>query len=133
MEMSVGKLAEFMAMKRDMASDFEHELRAVRDVILGARRISGKELTIDFGAADSFVAGTRARATFIRNFRMQTHEALVQYAQDLALECLDLGLPQHLVEEALGGDLIAFPHRQQQPLAQSDLNENAAIRLAYTA
>jgi hypothetical protein len=133
MEMHVGKLAEFMAMKRDMASDFEHELRAVRDVILGARRISGKELTIDFVAADSFVSGTRARATFIRNFRMQTHEALLQYAHDLAVECMELGLPQHLVEEALGGDLIAFPHRQHQPLTQSDANENMAIRLAYTA
>ncbi len=46
---------------------------------------------------------------------------------------MELGLPQHLVEEALGGDLIAFPQRQHQPLTQPDSNENMAIRLAYTA
>jgi hypothetical protein len=133
MEMHVGKLAEYMALKRDLASDFEHELRAVRDVILGARRISGKELTIDFGTGDGFVSGTRARATFIRNFRTQTHEALLQYAHDLAIECMELGLPQHLVEEALGGDLIAFPHRQQHSMVQADVNDSPAVRLAYTA
>ncbi len=134
----MGKLAEYMAMKRDMASDFEHELRAIRDVILGARRISGKELTIDFGAADSFASGTRARATFMRNFRTQTHEALLQYAHDLTIECLELGLPQHLIEEALGGDLIAFPQRQQQPppiqnYAPELEDEHPAVWLAYTA
>ncbi len=80
----MGKLAVFMAMKRDMAFDFEHELRSVRDLILGVQRLSGKELTLDISSPEGYVAGTRARAQFVKALHAHLHELLVQYAHDLA-------------------------------------------------
>ncbi len=100
----MGKLAVFVAMKRDMAFDFEHELRAVRDLILGVHRLSGKDYTLDLSSPEGYVAGTRARAAFAKTLLSHMHEMLLQYAQDLAGEGRELGIHQSVVEEALGGE-----------------------------
>lgn len=99
----MGKLSVFLAMKRDLAFEFERELRAVRNLILGVSRISGSEYTIEFHGNDGFVAGSRARAAFVEAFHAATHEALVKYAHDLAHECLEHGMDQEMVGSALGG------------------------------
>jgi hypothetical protein len=90
-------------MKRDLAFEFERELRAVRNLILGATRLSGTEYTIELTGNEGFVAGSRARAAFIEAFHAATHEALVKYAHDLAHECLEHGMDQEIVGGALGG------------------------------
>jgi hypothetical protein len=111
----MGKLAVFMAMKRDLAFEYERELRAVRNAILGVTRLSGSEYTIDLTAADGFVAGSRARAAFIEAFRTATHEALLRYAQDLAHECIEYGMDQDIVGGALGGQTSMPPVQQRAP------------------
>lgn len=115
----MGKLSVFMAMKRDLAFEFERELRAVRNLILGVSRISGSEYTIELTGNEGFVAGSRARAAFIEAFHAATHEALVRYAHDLAHECLEHGMDQEIVGGALGGFQTMMrptPHMQaQQP------------------
>ncbi|WP_295558058.1 hypothetical protein, partial [uncultured Hyphomicrobium sp.] len=121
----MGKLSVFMAMKRDLAFEFERELRAVRNLILGATRLSGSEYTIELYGNEGFVAGSRARAAFIEAFHAATHEALVKYAHDLAHECLEHGMDQEVVGGALGGNPALHPlrslreqfaHLQQQPM-----------------
>ncbi|MGE0022894.1 MAG: hypothetical protein AB7S70_04595 [Hyphomicrobium sp.] len=99
----MGKLSVFMAMKRDLAFEFERELRAVRNLILGVSRVSGTDYTIELIGSDGFVAGSRARAAFVEAFHAATHEALVKYAHDLAHECLEHGMDQDIVGSALGG------------------------------
>jgi len=99
----MGKLSVYMAMKRDLAFEFERELRAVRNLILGVTRLSGSEYTIELIGNEGFVAGSRARAAFIEAFHAATHEALVKYAHDLAHECLEHGMDQEIVGSALGG------------------------------
>lgn len=121
----MGKLAVFMAMKRDMAFDFEHELRSVRDLILGVQRLSGKELTLDISSPEGYVAGTRARAQFVKALHAHLHELLVQYAHDLARESLELGVHQGLLEEALGGEM--FSPRGE---ASRSGSEGSHVRLA---
>lgn len=99
----MGKLSDFMAMKRDLAFEFECELRAVRNLILGISRVSGSEYTIDFSSSDGFIGGSRARAAFAEAFRSAAHEALLKYAHDLARESLSHGIEQEVVSNALGG------------------------------
>jgi hypothetical protein len=99
----MGKLADYMAMKRDLAFDFEHELRAVRNLILGVTRLSGSEYTIDLTATEGFVACGRARAAFVESLRSAMHDSLVKYAHDLACEGLDHGMDQDIVGVALSG------------------------------
>lgn len=99
----MGKLSVYMAMKRDLAFEFERELRAVRNLILGVTRLSGSEYTIELMGNEGFVAGSRARSAFIEAFHAATHEALVKYAHDLAHECLEHGMDQEIVGSALGG------------------------------
>jgi hypothetical protein len=107
----MGKLSVFMAMKRDLAFEFERELRAVRNLILGVTRLSGSEYTIELYGNEGFVAGSRARAAFIEAFHAATHEALVKYAHDLAHECLEHGMDQDVVGGALGGNPSLHPLR----------------------
>lgn len=123
----MGKLSVFMAMKRDLAFEFERELRAVRNLILGVTRLSGSEYTIELYGNEGFVAGSRARAAFIEAFHAATHEALVKYAHDLAHECLEHGMDQEIVGGALGGHPSLHPLRslreqfqqlQPQPMPQ---------------
>lgn len=123
----MGKLSVFMAMKRDLAFEFERELRAVRNLILGVTRLSGSEYTIELFGNEGFVAGSRARAAFVEAFHAATHEALVKYAHDLAHECLEHGMDQEIVGSALGGHPSLHPlralreqfeHMQQQAQAQ---------------
>lgn len=123
----MGKLSVFMAMKRDLAFEFERELRAVRNLILGVSRLSGSEYTIELYGNEGFVAGSRARAAFVEAFHAATHEALVKYAHDLAHECLEHGMDQEIVGGALGGNPSLHPLRslreqvqqmQPQPMPQ---------------
>ena len=107
----MGKLSVFMAMKRDLAFEFERELRAVRNLILGVTRVSGSEYTGELVGSEGFVAGSRARAAFGEAFRADAHEALVKYAHDLAHECLEHGMDQEIIGGALGGTL-ARPIRE---------------------
>jgi hypothetical protein len=120
----MGKLSVFMAMKRDLAFEFERELRAVRNLILGVTRVSGTEYTIEMSGSEGFVAGSRARAAFVEAFHAAAHEALVKYAHDLAHECLEHGMDQEIIGGALGGNPIR-PQREhfeqmmpQQPMPQ---------------
>lgn len=99
----MGKLAAYVAMKRDMAFDFEHELRSVRDLLQCVHRLSGKDYTLDLTSAEGYVAGTRARAVFISRLQAFLHECLVQYAHDLSRESVALGVHPSVVEDALGG------------------------------
>lgn len=125
----MGKLSVFMAMKRDLAFEFERELRAVRNLILGVTRVSGSEYTIEMAGSEGFVAGSRARAAFVEAFRAAAHEALVKYAHDLAHECLEHGMDQEIIGGALGGNPIrplreqfehlAHPHPMPQPAPQA--------------
>jgi hypothetical protein len=108
----MGKLSVFMAMKRDLAFEFERELRAVRNLILGVTRVSGTEYTIELVGSEGFVAGSRARAAFVEAFHAAAHEALVKYAHDLAHECLEHGMDQEIIGGALGGN-PARPLREQ--------------------
>ncbi len=117
----MGKLSVFMAMKRDLAFEFERELRAVRNLILGVTRVSGSEYTVELVGSEGFVAGSRARAAFVEAFRAAAHEALVKYAHDLAHECLEHGMDQEIIGGALGGTLSRphepFAHRMApQPM-----------------
>lgn len=130
----MGKLSVYMAMKRDLAFEFERELRAVRNLILGVSRLSGSEYTIELVGNEGFVAGSRARAAFIEAFHASTHEALVKYAHDLAHECLEHGMEQEVVSSALGGHSplqamrVAREHLQQVPAEGAN-----TVRLAACA
>ncbi|MCC7252967.1 hypothetical protein [Hyphomicrobium sp.] len=115
----MGKLSVYMAMKRDLAFEFERELRAVRNLILGVTRLSGSEYTIELLGNEGFVAGSRARAAFIEAFHAATHEALVKYAHDLAHECLEHGMDQEVVSGALGGHPSLHPMRSLREHFQS--------------
>lgn len=129
----MGKLADFMAMKRDLAFEFECELRAVRNLILGISRISGSEYTIDLASREGFVGGSRARAVFGESFRLAAHEALMKYAHDLARESLAHGVDQDIVSSALGGVAtreIATGEREQAPPAAEGASH---VRLAVCA
>ena len=132
----MGKLSVFMAMKRDLAFEFERELRAVRNLILGVSRLSGSEYTIELYGNEGFVAGSRARAAFIEAFHAATHEALVKYAHDLAHECLEHGMDQDMVGSALGGNPSLHPLRalreqfeqlQQQAQQQQQMQQPMAM------
>jgi hypothetical protein len=130
----MGKLALYVAMKRDLAFEFERELRAVRNLILGVTRLSGSEYTVDLMTNDSFVAGSQARAAFVESFQAAVHEALVKYAHDLAHECLEHGMDQDVVGVALGGPLMreAIRRDREQGAAQAP-GENNTVRLAVCA
>jgi hypothetical protein len=132
----MGKLSVFMAMKRDLAFEFERELRAVRNLILGVSRLSGSEYTIELYGNEGFVAGSRARAAFVEAFHAATHEALVKYAHDLAHECLEHGMDQDMVGSALGGHPSLHPLRalreqfeqlQQQAQQQQQMQQPMAM------
>lgn len=125
----MGKLAVFMAMKRDLAFDYEHELRAVRNLILGVTRLSGSEYTIDLATNEGFVAGSRARGEFVEAFYTATHQALLKYAQDLARESLAYGVDQEIVGSALGGQLTAQLQRAQS----APVEGGNTVRLAACA
>lgn len=112
----MGKLSVYMAMKRDLAFEFERELRAVRNLILGVTRLSGTDYTIELVGNEGFVAGSRARAAFVEAFHAATHEALVKYAHDLAHECLEHGMDQEIVSGALGGQA---PFHQMRPMREA--------------
>jgi hypothetical protein len=123
----MGRLADYVAMKRDLAFDFERELRAVRNLIQGVTRLSGSEHTIDLTATEGFVSSGRARAAFVVGLRAAMHDALVNYAHDLAREGLDHGMDQEIVGVALGGSCQPLRPQTAAP------SENPAIRLAACA
>lgn len=143
----MGKLSVYLAMKRDLAFEFERELRAVRNLILGVTRVSGSEYTIEMEGNDGFVAGSRARAAFVEAFHAATHDALVKYAHDLANECLEHGMDHETISSALGGyapfqgmrpplrEPHAYnqgpppPHYSRGPAPESEYS----VRLAYSA
>lgn len=128
----MGKLALFMAMKRDLVFEFERELRAVRNVTMGVTRVSGSEYTIDLASPDGFVAGSRARAAFLAAFQASIHEALVRYAHELAHECLEHGMDQNVVGSALGAAIgPQQPQRrdQQQGYMAPDGNNTARFSI----
>lgn len=129
----MGKLADFMAMKRDLAFEFECELRAVRNLILGISRISGSEYTIDLASSEGFVAGGRARAAFTEAFRLAAHDALLKYAHDLARESLHHGIDQEIVSNALGG--VAAPQGViiEREAPASAVEAPSHVRLAVCA
>lgn len=108
----MGKLALFVAMKRDLAFEFERELRAVRNLVLGVTRISGSEYTIDLATPEGFISGSRARAVFVASFQAAVHDSLVRYAHELAHECIEHGMDQEIVSSALGGPVAPQPMRQ---------------------
>jgi hypothetical protein len=137
----MGKLAVFMAMKKDLASEYERELRAVRNLILGTTHISGSDYTIDLAATDGFVASSRARAAFVEAFNVAIHDALLKYAQDLARESLDYGMDQHVIGCALAGttplqaariarEQAASVSAEGNALRSIDANTGALVRLA---
>lgn len=133
----MGKLADFMAMKRDLAFEFECELRAVRNLILGISRISGSEYTIDLASCEGFVGGSRARAAFAEGFRLAAHEALVRYAHDLARESLAHGIDQEIVSNALGGvaprEIASGERGPAAPQAPHAAEAASHVRLAVCA
>ncbi|HML42490.1 MAG: hypothetical protein JNN24_13920 [Hyphomicrobium zavarzinii] len=134
----MGKLAVFMAMKRDLAFEFERELRAVRNLILGVTRISGTDYTIDLQATEGFVAGSRARAAFAEALHSAVHEALLKYAHDLARESLEHGMDQDIVGGALGGNpalqtLQALRARAAEPQQPAQPADGNTVRLAVCA
>lgn len=108
----MGKLSEYISMKRDLAFEYERELRAVRDLMHGVTRLSGSDCTIDLTSAEGFVAGGRARAAFSEALRSAIHDVLLQYAHDLAREGLEHGMDQDIVSNALNGAPVAMarPH-----------------------
>ena len=81
---NVGKLSEYMSQKRDLAFDYERELRGVRDLIHGVTRRSGADCAIDLSSTDGFVAGGDARAAFSERLQAAIHNVLLRYAEDLA-------------------------------------------------
>jgi len=99
----MGKLADFLAMKRDLAFDYERELKAVRNAILCVTRISGSEYTLDLRASESFVASSPARKAFEDAFSPAAKQVLLAYAGDLARESLAYGLGPEVVAGALDG------------------------------
>lgn len=103
----MGKLADYMASKRAKTPDFEHELRAVRDLLHGVTQLGGASHTIDLSAKEGAVAGGAARAAFVEALRAALHEALLKYAHDLAHEALESGIDQHAVSVALSGGVVA--------------------------
>jgi hypothetical protein len=130
----MSKLSVFMAMKKDLAFEFERELRAVRNVILGTTRISGSEYTIDLATNEGFVAGSRSRAEFVEAFHAAIHEALLKYAQDLAHEGLEHGIDQEVVGSALGGNPAMQISRLVRESAQGVASsEGNMVRLAARA
>lgn len=129
----MGKLADFMAMKRDLAFEFECELRAVRNLILGISRVSGSEYTIDFANSEGFVAGGRARAAFTEAFRLAAHDALMKYAHDLARESLNHGIDQEIVSNALGGVAPQASDMGREPPPAAIAEPASHVRLAVCA
>lgn len=129
----MGKLADFMAMKRDLAFEFERELRAARNLILGITRVSGSEYTIDLAGCEGFVGGSRARAAFVEEFRLAAHDVLIKYAQDLAAEALNHGIDQDIVSSALSG-VPPLPNAagEREPSAPA-ADGSAPVRLAVCA
>jgi len=123
----MGKLALYVAMKRDLAFEFERELRAVRNLILGVTRVSGSEYAVDLYPPDSFIAGSSARAAFVERFQGAMYEQLVKYANDLALECLEHGLDPEIVRSALGGIVSLEPRSDAEP---GEVGEVNGVRLA---
>jgi hypothetical protein len=113
----MGKLAVFMALRKELTFEYERELRAVRNLIMGASRISGSDYTIDLANSDGFIAGSRARAAFAEAFNAAIHEALLKYAHDLAHESLEYGIDQTVINGALAGTIQMQPRivRDQQP------------------
>jgi hypothetical protein len=103
----MGKLADYEALKRDLAFEYERELRAVRDALYGIARISGAEHTIDLLPTDGFVSGGEARRVFCDKLRAAVHGALLEYAQDLAREGLEYGVEQKTISNALNGSVAA--------------------------
>ncbi len=128
----MGKLAVFMAMKKDLAFEYERELRAVRNLILGTTRLSGSEYTIDLTASDSFIASSRARAAFVEAFNGAIHEALLKYAHDLAHESLEYGIDQSVIGSALAGTLQMQPRIVREPQVAQNMGPegNNTVRLA---
>lgn len=128
----MGKLAVFMAMKKELAFEYERELRAVRNVMLGTTRLSGSEYTIDFSATDSYVASSRARIAFAEAFNAAIHDMLLKYAHDLAHESLEYGVDQSVIGSALGGPnpLQALRMAREQAANANTNNEGNMVRLA---
>lgn len=129
----MGKLADFIAMKRELAFDFERELRAVRNVVLGVTRLSGSEYTIDLAATDGYVTGSRARAAFVEALRVAIHEALVTYAHDLAREGLEHGMDQDIVGGALSAAAAPAARREKEQQPAVAAEASGTIRLAVCA
>jgi hypothetical protein len=117
-------------MKRDLAFDYERELRAVRDLMHGVTRLSGSDFTIDLTTTEGFVAGGDARAAFADTLRVAIHDALLHYAHDLAREGLEHGMDQDVVSNALSGAPAAGMPR---PHIASAAESAKTVRLAACA
>lgn len=126
----MGKLAVFMALRKELTFEYERELRAVRNLIMGTTRLSGSEYTIDLANSDGFIAGSRARAAFAEAFNTAIHEALLKYAHDLAHESLEYGIDQSVIGSALAGTIQMQPRivREPQP-APAPAAESSMVRL----
>lgn len=129
----MGKLADFMAMKRDLAFEFERELRATRNLILGISRVSGSEYTIDLASGEGFIGGSRARAAFVEAFHLAAQDALLKYAQDLAREALNHGIDQDIVSSALSGVSPLASAAIDREAAAPCSDANSPVRLAVCA
>jgi len=99
----MSKLAALVSMRKDLAFEFERELRAVRDLVHGVHRMGGGEHMVDFSPHDGFVAGSKARAAFLQELQTALHPILLRYANNLCVEGLQLGLSAMLLEDALSG------------------------------
>lgn len=116
----MGKLADYMASKRTKTPDFEHELRAVRDLLHGITCLSGSGHKIDLSVTAGAVAGGPARAALIEALRAALHEPLLKYAHDLAREALESGIDQHAVSVALSGGVVSQPLSASVPGQEQD-------------
>ena len=118
----MGKLSEYISMKRDLAFDYERELRAVRDLMHGVTGLSGPGCMIDLTSNEGFVAGGDARSAFSESLRTAIHDALLQYAHDLAREALEHGMDQETIGNALSG--------AAGPLSRPHIAAGKTVRLA---
>ncbi len=100
---AMGKLTDYLSMKRDLAFDYERELRAVRDLMHGVTRLSGSDFTIDLTTHRRLRRRRRCARRVCRYAAGRTHDALLHYAHDLAREGLEHGMDQDVVSNALSG------------------------------
>jgi len=112
----MGKLATYVAMRKDIAFEFEREVRAVRDLFSGITSIGGREHTLFLGQTEGYVGGSHARAALLEELQTALRDALLRYAHNLCHEGIQLGVSSAILEEALsaqeaagGAKITPFP------------------------